>query len=280
MATLAAVERLRIPTEGGLVLDAVATGPADGPKVVVLHGFPQDASCWRGVWPALADAGCRVVAPDLRGYSPDARPTEVADYTMAHLVADAVAVIDAAGEPVHLVGHDWGAAIAWHTAGRHPDRVRTLTALSVPHPLAFVEALTSDADQRRRSQYMRDWHDPGTEQRLLDDGLASVFAPTVEVDTAHYLARLREPEAMTAALAYYRAQSRDDLDGLGPITMPTVHVWSDGDAALGPVGAEATGRYVQGPYRLEVLPGVSHWIPEQAPDAVVAVVQEQVRAHG
>jgi len=279
------VEQLRIPTQAGLVLDAVATGPADGPVVVLLHGFPQDSWCWRRIWPGLAEAGCRVVAPDLRGYSPDARPTEVADYAMAHLVADALAVIDAVAVadatgrsgPVHLVGHDWGAAIAWHTAGRHPDRVRTLTALSVPHPLAFVEALTTDADQRRRSKYMRDWHDPGTEQRLLAD-LASAFAPTPDVDTDHYLARLREPGAMTAALAYYRAQSSADLDGLGPITMPTLHVWSDGDEALGRYGAEATARHVEGPYRLEVLPGVSHWIPEQAPDRVVELVLDQLRA--
>lgn len=266
------MEQLRVQS-GDLVLDAVATGPVDGTVIVLLHGFPQDSWCWRRVCPGLADAGFRVVAPDLRGYSPDARPTDVQAYAMTHLVDDVLAVIDAAGGgPVHLVGHDWGAAIAWHVAGRHPDRLLSLTALSVPHPLAFVEALTHDADQRARSQYMRDWSDPGTEQRMLDSGLRDVFAPVDEVDTEHYLAGLRQPGAMTAALNFYRAQSRADLDGLGPVRTPTLHVWSDADAALGRAGAEATERYVEGPYRFEVLEGISHWIPEQAADKVVRLV--------
>ena len=263
--------QLRIPS-GGLVLDAFATGPVGGPVVVLLHGFPQTSWSWRGVWPALADAGFRVVAPDLRGYSPDARPAAVQDYRMSCLVGDVIAVIEAVGAPVHLVGHDWGAAIAWHTAARHPELLRTLTAVSVPHPLAFVEALSHDADQRQRSQYMRDWHDPATEQRMLAGELLTVFGGVPTVDAERYLARLREPGAMTAALNYYRAQSRADLEGLGSVTVPTLHVWSDQDAALGRAGAEATAAHVSGPYRFEVLAGVSHWVPEQAPDALAELL--------
>ena len=265
-------EQLRIPV-GDLVLDAVAVGPVDGPVVVLLHGFPQTSHSWRQVWPTLAGAGFRVVAPDLRGYSPDARPAGVEPYRMAALVGDVLAVLDAvAGGPVHLVGHDWGAAIAWHTAARHPDRLRTLTAVSVPHPLAFVDALTHDEDQRRRSQYMRDWSSPETEARMLAGGLVEVFGGVPAVDAGVYLARLREPGAMTAALSYYRAQSRADLDGVGPVTVPTMHVWSDRDEALGRAGAEATASYVTGPYRFEVIEGVSHWVPEQAPDALAALL--------
>ena len=271
------MEQLRIPIGDGLVLDAVATGPADGPVVLLLHGFPQTSWSWRGVWPTLADAEFRVVAPDQRGYSPDARPVGVEHYRMTELVADAVAVIDAVGaEQAHVVGHDWGAAVAWQLAGRHPDRVRTLTAVSVPHPLAFVEALRSDPDQRARSRYMKDWQDPGAEQRLLDDGLGSLFG-IPGVDAAHYDAAMREPGALTAALSWYRAQSLDDLDGLGPILAPTLHVWSDQDAALGPAGAHATGAHVDGPYRFEVLEGVSHWVPEQAPAALCALLLEHLR---
>jgi len=266
-------EQLRVEV-GPFVLDAVATGPPDGPKVVLLHGFPQDSWCWRGVWPGLAAAGYRVVVPDLRGYSPGARPAGIEPYRMTHLVGDVLAV--AGPEPVHLVGHDWGAAIAWQLAARHPDRLRTLTALSVPHPLAFVEALQTDPDQQARSQYMRDWSDPGTEQRLLDEGLRSTFAPVPEVDTDHYLARLSQPGAMTAALNYYRAQSRADLEGIGAVRVPTLHVWSDDDPALGRAATLATRRFVEGPYRLEVLPGVSHWIPEQAPEQVVRLLLEHV----
>lgn len=270
------MQTLRVPS-GDLVLDAVAVGPDDGPVVVLLHGFPQTSWSWRGVWPELADAGYRVVAPDLRGYSPDARPVGVEHYRMPVLVGDVLAVLDAVGDdPVHLVGHDWGAAIAWHTAARHPARLRSLTAVSVPHPLAFVEALTTDEDQRRRSQYMRDWHDPATEQRMLDGGLEQVFGGIPAVDAQRYLARLREPGALTAALSYYRAQSRADLAGLGPVGVPTLHVWSDQDEALGRAGAERTAAHVSGPYRFEVLAGVSHWVPEQAPQALVALLLDHL----
>ncbi|MCW2679142.1 MAG: haloalkane dehalogenase [Frankiales bacterium] len=272
------MEQLRIPVGDGLVLDALADGPADGEIVLLLHGFPQSAWSWREVWPALVGAGYRVVAPDQRGYSPDARPTDVAAYRMAPLVQDAVAVLDAVGaDRAHLVGHDWGAAVSWHTAGRHQDRIRTLTAISVPHPLAFVEALRTDPDQRRRSRYMKDWLDPSAEEQLLDGGLQQVFGGVPGVDAGAYEERLREPGALTAALAWYRAQSLDDLDGLGPITMPTMHVWSTQDQALGPAGAHGTAAHVEGPYRFEVLEGISHWIPEQAPEDLCRLLLEHLR---
>ena len=273
------MDSLRIPVGDDLVLDAVATGPDDGDVVLLLHGFPQTSWSWRGVWPALADAGLRVVAPDQRGYSPDARPVGVEHYAMASLVADAVAVLDHVGaRTAHVVGHDWGAAVAWHLAGRHPDRVRTLTAVSVPHPRAFVDALRSDPDQRARSQYMKDWQDPATESALLEGGLDRVFGGIPAVDAERYLQVLTQPGALTAALSWYRAQSRADLEGLGPITAPTLHVWSDDDAALGPVAAHATGSHVDGPYRFEVLHGVSHWVPEQAADALSALLLEHLRS--
>ena len=269
------MEHLRIPS-GDLVLDAVATGPEGGPVVVLLHGFPQGSWSWRRVWPGLAEAGYRVVAPELRGYSADARPTEVEQYRMPRLVDDVRAVVEAVGGPVHLVGHDWGAAIAWHTAARHPELLRTLTAVSVPHPLAFLAALTDDPDQRRRSQYMRDWQSPDTEAAMLAGGLERVFGGVPDVDAARYAATMHEPGAMTAALAYYRAQSRADLEGLGPITTPTLHVWSDRDAALGRAGAEGTAAHVAGPYRFEVLEGVSHWVPEQAADRLVTLLLQHL----
>ena len=270
------VESLRIPS-GELVLDAVAVGPADGPPVVLLHGFPQTSWSWRGVWPVLADAGFRVVAPDLRGYSPDARPQDVEAYRVEHLVGDVLAVLDHVGGTAHVVGHDWGAAVAWHLAGRHAERVRTLTAVSVPHPVAFAQALRGDADQRAKSQYMRDWRSPDTERALLDGGLETVFGGIPAVDAERYLRVLRQPGALTAALGYYRAQSARDLEGLGPITSPTLYVWSDEDAALGGTAARATGDHVAGPYRFEVLHGVSHWVPEQAPDRLAALLLEHLR---
>jgi len=271
------VERLRIPV-GDLVLDALAGGPVDGAAVVLLHGFPQTSRSWRRVWPALVESGLRVVVPDLRGYSPDARPQGVEHYRLPLLVGDVLAVLDHVGaHRAHVVGHDWGAAIAWQLAARHAERVRTMTAVSVPHPLAFAEALRSDPDQRTRSQYMKDWRSPDAEQALLDGGLETVFGGIPVEDAAHYLAALRQPGALTAALSYYRAASRADVEGLGAVTAPTLHVWSDQDAALGATAAHATGEHVAGPYRFEVLHGVSHWIPEQAPERLVPLLLEHLR---
>ncbi|MCW2713000.1 MAG: alpha/beta hydrolase [Frankiales bacterium] len=271
------MEPVRIPVGGDLVLDAMAGGPTDGPVVVLLHGFPQTSWCWRGVWPALVEAGYRVVAPDQRGYSPGARPDGVEPYAMPHLVADVLALLDALGvDRAHVVGHDWGAAIAWQVAARHPERVRTLTAISVPHPRAFADALRTDPDQRARSQYMRDWQDPEAEIALLDGELEQVFGGIPAVDAARYLAVLREPGVLTRALGYYRAASRRDVEGLGPVSAPTLHVWSDSDPALGPVATHATASHVDGPYRLEVLPGVSHWIPEEAAEALSDLLLEHL----
>jgi pimeloyl-ACP methyl ester carboxylesterase len=119
----------------GLVFDLLAAGDPAGEPVLLLHGFPQTAACWTELAEALADAGYRVLAPDQRGYSPGARPAAVRDYRMPELVADVLAVADRAGaRRFHVVGHDWGGAVAWHLAARHPERVATLTAVSTPHP--------------------------------------------------------------------------------------------------------------------------------------------------
>jgi pimeloyl-ACP methyl ester carboxylesterase len=277
-----AVEQLSLPV-GDLRFDAVAGGPADGRLVLLLHGFPQTSWSWRQVWPALAEAGCRVVAPDQRGYSPGARPDEVEAYCVPRLVADVVGMLDVLGAArADVVGHDWGAAVAWQVAGRHPARVRTLTAVSVPHPLAFVEALRTDDDQRRRSAYMREFSRAGHEHELLADdaaGLRAVFGGVPEVDVDHVLERLGSPPVLRRCLDWYAAQSLEDASGLGPVTAPTLHVWSDHDRALGAAGARATERYVQGPYRFEVLEGVSHWVPEQAPDRLAQLVLEHLAAH-
>ena len=116
---------------GDLVFDARAEGPADGELVLLLHGFPQTSLSWRHQLGALAAAGYRAVAPDQRGYSPGARPADVAEYRIERLVGDVLGFADALGvERFHLVGHDWGGAVAWQVAGRHPERLRTVTSLS------------------------------------------------------------------------------------------------------------------------------------------------------
>jgi pimeloyl-ACP methyl ester carboxylesterase len=275
------MEQLQLESND-LVFDAVADGPADGRPVVLLHGFPQTSHSWRHVMPALAGAGMRVVAPDQRGYSAGARPTDTSAYAMTHLVDDVIGMLDALGaEQADVVGHDWGAAVAWQVAGRHPERVRTLTAVSVPHPAAFVEALRTDEDQQQRSQYMRFFQQVGVaEDALLADNgaaLRAVFGPVQDVD--RYVAHMQQPGALTAALGWYRAQDLADVEAAGPTTVPTLYVWSDNDIALGPVGAHATASHVTGPYRFEVLHGVSHWVPDEAPDELSTWLLEHLAAH-
>ncbi len=273
------MERLRV-TVGDLVFDALADGPVDGDLVLLLHGFPESAAEWTRVVPLLAAAGYRVVAPDQRGYSPGARPAGVAAYHIDHLVADVAGMADALdADRFHLVGHDWGALVAWHVAARHAARVRTLTIVSVPHPQPFAAARASDPDQRQRSEYIALFREPEAPERLFLDNDAAMLrtalseaAPAV-VD--EHIRVLSDPGAMTAALNYYRAWD-DALDSVGRVDVPTLFVWSTDDVALGRVPAEATAAWVTGPYRFEVLEGVSHWIPEVAPAVLSRLVLEHL----
>jgi pimeloyl-ACP methyl ester carboxylesterase len=279
------MDALQVPV-GNFVFDALTAGPADGRLVVLLHGFPQTSWSWRHVIPALADAGYRVVAPDQRGYSPGARPEGVDAYRMPHLVGDVVAILDALGaDRADVVGHDWGAGVAWQLADRQPDRVRTLTAVSVPHPLAFVDALRADDDQRERSQYMKLFRTEGKAEEVLlrseDSGLRTFFGGTeATADVERYLSLMHEPGVLTKCLNWYRAQDIADIEGVGPTTVPTLYVWSDGDRALGPTAAHATAGHVAAPYRFEILHGVSHWIPEEAPEQLATWLLEHLAAHG
>ncbi|GAA3272708.1 alpha/beta hydrolase [Dactylosporangium vinaceum] len=269
-------------TARSLTFDVVAGGPADGPPVLLLHGFPQHSGEWAAVTPLLHAAGLRTYALDQRGTSPGARPPEVADYRIAECALDAVAVLDALNIPsVHLVGHDWGAVCAWHVALRHVERVRTLTAVSVPHPHASAFAFANDPDQRERSAYIKLFRQAGkAEQVLLEDGgrrLRALFEPLVDPDP--YVRPLLEPGALTPALNWYRAISSLDLVGLGPATVPTTYVWSDGDPAIGPTAARACAEHVAADYRFVPLAGVGHWIADEAPaalaDAILARVASQ-----
>jgi pimeloyl-ACP methyl ester carboxylesterase len=273
-------ERLEIPV-GPFTFDARAAGPAGGEPVLLLHGFPQSSYEWRSQLQALGAAGYRAVAPDQRGYSPRARPVGVDQYETEALVGDVIGIADALGfDRFHLVGHDWGAAVAWHVAGRHPQRLRTLTPVSVPHPQAFADALLGE-DQKQRSSYIDLFREEGkAEEVLLEDGgdrmRAMLSGSGLGDDVEEYVTRMLEPGALTAALNWYRAVDIGSVRGLGPIITPTMFVWSSGDMALGREGAEATAKHVDGPYRFEVLDGVSHWIPEAAADELNRLLLEHL----
>ena len=270
----------------GWRFDALVAGSADADLVLLLHGFPQTAHSWRRVLPALAGADYRAVAPSLRGVSPGARPAEREAYATAPLVADVLGIADALGsQRFHLVGHDWGGALAWQVAGRHPDRLRSLAVVSTPHALAFRRALEDPStDQAQRSAYMAIFRSEGMGEDMWIgrgiDGLREIYAAaglTAE-EAAPCVAAFSDRATLTAFLNWYRAGDPADPTA-APVRTPTLYVWSTGDPALGREAAEWTRDYVLGDYRFEVLPGIDHWIPEHAPERLVALLLDHLRHH-
>lgn len=268
---------------GDLIFDVRTSGPDDGEPVVLLHGFPETSLSWTSVATRLADAGLRVIAFDQRGYSPGARPSDVAAYETGLLAEDVIGIADALGlGSFHLVGHDWGSAVAWLVAGRFPDRVRTLTAVSMPHLGAYNAALHDDADQQARASYIGLLRQTGkAEDLLLADGsrrLTAMFGDTVPVSlVVRYVAHLSEPGALTAALNWYRAMT-SELANTPRTQVPTTFVWGELDQAIGRTPAEACGTYVDADYRFIELGGIGHWIPEQAPDSLAEAIIVRARA--
>ena len=275
-------DQLQPISVGDLTFDVRTLGPEDGEPVLLLHGFPETSLSWSEVAPVLADAGFRVAAPDQRGYSPDARPTAVADYVIENLVDDVLGLADALGlDTFHLVGHDWGAAVGWAVAARHSDRLRTFTAVSVPHLAAYNTALRGNPDQQDRSSYIGLMRQEGKAEDVLleDDGrrLRAMYdgkIPATHVDA--YVDFFLDRPALTGALAWYRAMTAALAD-TPPVSVPTTFVWSDGDWAIGRASAEGCGEHVTGPFRFVELDGISHWIPEEAPEDLAAAILDRIR---
>ncbi len=193
-------------------------------------------------------------------------------------MGDVLALIDRIGaERVHLVGHDWGAAVAWAVATEHPNRLLTLTSLSIPHPAAFRRAALTSG-QGFRSWYMGFFQIPGVPEALLRSGdwrrfrlnlIRSGLSPEF---ADRYIAVLRQPGALTAAINWYRGMRPFADSRPIAVSTSTLLIWGSRDAFVHPKGVHDTARFVSGPYRLEVLEGVSHWIPEQAPDRVAELL--------
>ena len=261
-------------------------GDGDRPTAVLVHGWPQFAACWEDTAAALADAGVDVIAYDQRGYSPGARPGEVEDYTVEHLVSDLRALVREWGlSQFHLVGHDWGGILGWHYAAQHPDELITFTSVSTAHPTAHGQRIEEDPDQYERMHYLRQIRkDPaGVEARMLADGgrrLAAIYGEAVSPERVQsYVDRFSEPGVLAAALAYYRALGLGHTPQLTPITVPTLYVWGSEDLAFTRGAAELTGEHVEADYRFVEIPGATHWLPEEEPGVVSGAVIDWIRDH-
>lgn len=270
--------RLTEYSRGPLTFDVIDAGPEDGTPVVLLHGFPQRATCWNAVTPLLHEAGARTYAPDQRGYSPRARPTSRFSYRVGELVDDAKALIDEIGQPVHVVAHDWGAMVGWGLAARYPEAVRSLTVVSVGHPAAFMRSMLRST-QVLKSYYMALFQLPFVTEWLLSrrGGLGERLLRNAGMsremlDT--YYAEIVEDGALRGGLSWYRSLPISlKGDYFRRVTVPTTLLWSTNDVALGRKQAELTRDFVTGPYELVEMDGASHWIPDQEPVQLAEVIK-------
>jgi pimeloyl-ACP methyl ester carboxylesterase len=278
----------RFVTVGSVRLHYVEAG--EGPLVVLLHGFPEFWWSWRKQIPALAAAGFRVVAVDMRGYAQSDKPPHWRDYRLEILAGDIAGLIAALGEErAHVVGHDWGAAVAWAVATLHPERVERLAILNVPHPETMLRTLRSSPRQLRRSWYMFFFQIPWLPERLLRRGgrrgLERIYgearpgAFTAE-DYGRYEEALLGPGGLKGPIDYYRAALRQSPRRaqafFRPIPAKTLVIWGELDRHLLAKMAEPDPRLVPD-VRVVRLPDASHWVHHDEPDEVNRLLVEHLQ---
>ena len=258
----------------GIVTDDVG----DGETVLLLHGWPDTAALWDEVGAGLVASGMRVLAPDLRGCGRSDKPEAVSAYAMGHLVADVLAMLDEAGvATAHVVGHDWGAALAWAVATFAPERVTSLAALAVGHPTAFRSA---GIEQQLKSLYT---------QVFIRDGVGEAFVSQRDYEllrtwfahprAASVIAELERDGQLHTHLNWYRANLPADAflvepPRLPPVLAPTLGVWSSGDRALSESQMVESGRYCANGFTYVRLEGYGHWFPLEAPEEVTKVLRD------
>jgi pimeloyl-ACP methyl ester carboxylesterase len=263
----------------GVELEVLDEG--SGPVALLVHGFPDSADVWRHQVPALTGVGLRVIAPDMRGFGASEKPERVEEYRIRRAVADLVAVLDDAGaERAHVVGHDWGAAVAWVLAALHPERVERLVALSVGHPGAQRRAVAD----REKAWYTLLFQFEGVAEDLLSRDDWRLFREWLreDGDVDRYVADLSRPGALTAALSWYRAnlhpaRQLEPRPALPAIAAPTLGVWSTDDHYLNEEPMLRSADHVTGPWRYERIEGASHWMQLDAPERVNALLVDFLR---
>jgi pimeloyl-ACP methyl ester carboxylesterase len=267
-------------TNDGLTFPVTDEGPLEGEPVVLLHGFPQTSKSWDVVCAKLNEAGYRTLRFDQRGYAPAARPKGRRPYRLSALTGDVAALVDKLGSKVHLVGHDWGSAVAWGTAAGKPSLVKSLTAVSVGHPAAFQRSFLS-SNQALKSYYMLLFNIPRLPEvairrypKLLPRFLAAAGMDREGIKQVQ--TEVIDAGALTGGLNWYRALAFQDKASSAKVSVPTTYVWSTGDIALSRRAADLTEQYVTGPYRFEILDG-SHWIPDQQPDRLAELIAERIK---
>jgi pimeloyl-ACP methyl ester carboxylesterase len=289
---MAPVSQRRIEA-GGLSFMVDEAGEGDD-VALLLHGFPESRFSWRHQIPLLADLGWHVIAPDLRGYGESSRPAGVENYKLDRLVEDVAALFDAVGARRRLlIGHDWGAIIAWCFAIERRLPLESLVIMNVPHPTVFARVLRTTWRQRRRSWYVAFFQIPGLPEAMMKArngrAVADAFVG-MAVDKARFPPEVTDvyrrnalvPGAMTAMINYYRANT-GLLARYGPgapvIGVPTLMVWGEEDKALDIACTDGYEALVRD-FTLERLPHVSHWVQQEAPEKVNVILADWLTAHG
>jgi pimeloyl-ACP methyl ester carboxylesterase len=270
----------------GLTFEVDQCGSGDK-FALLLHGFPESKFSWRYQMPLLADLGYTVWAPNMRGYGKSSRPGAVGDYHIDHLVADAAALIDAAkGKETLLMAHDWGAVIAWNFAIRKVRPLERLVIMNVPHPACMARELRTWA-QLKKSWYVFFFQIPWLPERMLAargaQAIGRAFSdmaidknrfPPAVID--EYRRNALEPGALKAMINYYRAGLRAGAKAMSPdpgtVDVATLMIWGEEDTALGKATTVGTEQYVKN-LTLRYLPGVSHWVQQEAPETVNAMIE-------
>lgn len=268
----------------GLTFTALADGPEEGPLLILLHGLPRNSWEWHHQIPPMAAMGFRVVAPDLRGFCPGARPEGVEAYHVQEYAQDIREIADALGgegAPFHLMGTSIGATMAWRLAADTPERVLTLACLNIPHQGAFFEAAQksekNSEEQREKFSYFKDSSKDGNERAMFHRMLDKQGMPPEETDP--YRKALDSDEALEAVYNYYRAIPLWQRDRLAPVPMPTLFIWPPGSGNISRAAAEANANQVTGPYRFEVLENVHQPILQAAPEKLTGMLLEHLAEH-
>lgn len=282
-------------TNGDVELHYIADGPADGEPVLLLHGFPQYSYMWRNQLPALAGAGYRAIAPDLRGYHKSGRPEGIERYAMKELMSDIGAFYKAFGwQKANLVVHDWGAIIGWPFVAYNQAQVDRLVVIDCPHPAAYGEVIREGVEQMYKSWYIWFFQTQGVPEQyfggpnierlmqwcfLSTQHARETFTPE---DLQKYREMLLQPGQLTAAFNYYRANFQPERLLAEPptkypaIETPTLLIYGKDDLALSSRGWKKTAKFVSGPYRSVELEGIGHWAAEEAPEEVNRLILEHL----
>ena len=291
--TIAGLEHHYVRTNG-ITLHAVQAGPQAGELVILLHGFPEFWYGWRHQIPYLAEAGYRVWAPDQRGYNLSDRPRAVDAYSLDLLAADVVGLIGASGRTqVSLVGHDWGAEVAWWVALKYPDLLQKLVILNGPHPVVVPRYIRSHPKQMLKSWYAAFFQLPWLPERIMREDDFEVPAEMLkatsregsfsEEDLVHYRRAWGRPDAVTGMLNWYRALVRTQTEPLPSlqVTVPTLIIWGFHDVALEwEMARLSLDLCDQG--RLETLQEATHWVqhdePHRVNDLIHSFLESSARA--